>query len=140
MAAPSTVDLQQYHRWVCEGFASSIAVRVPFRGVSIGDWTPSVAHCHDNVDRWVRHHPSAKAVRGWAWQGGDGVYSTVLAHSVVRKGRDWLETGRSNSTDEAVGCIDDDLCRLGRTAEKTSLEFRRACLEGAQCLDPLAGR
>jgi hypothetical protein len=58
---------------------------VPFRSVSIGDWHPKVAACHENVDEWVQANPGASAVRGWViwWTGGDEMF-VLTAHSVVR--------------------------------------------------------
>lgn len=61
------------------------AKHVCFKEVSIGDWHPKVAHCHKNVDYWVKKKPNYIAVRGWVTcaQFSDG--STCLtAHSVVQ--------------------------------------------------------
>ena len=61
------------------------AVRVPFRRVSLADWSPKVAECHQNADTWVAANPGFEAVRGWvtyASFGGDSVGLT--AHSIVR--------------------------------------------------------
>jgi hypothetical protein len=43
---------------------------------------PAVAHCHENVDRYVLENPGFRAVRGWVTVPSHG--STVrAAHSVV---------------------------------------------------------
>lgn len=41
------------------------AVLVPFRDCSGPDFSPVEQACHSNVDRWVRSHPTHRAVRGW---------------------------------------------------------------------------
>jgi|SRR5882762_3537594 hypothetical protein len=58
---------------------------IPFREVSIGEWRPKVAACHENVDAWVQSNPQSFAVRGWVVYisyGGDAVGLT--AHSIVK--------------------------------------------------------
>jgi hypothetical protein len=58
---------------------------VPYRAVALGDWQPSIARCHDNVDRWVQDNPGGRPVRGWVTVGTDGGTKTLLTHhSVVR--------------------------------------------------------
>jgi len=64
------------------------AVQVPFVEVSPDGWTPEIAGCHPNVDRWVKENPGCEAVRGWITYmvfGPAGVQLT--AHSVVRDER-----------------------------------------------------
>ena len=58
---------------------------IPLERVSIGGWQPEIAHCHENVDAWVKAHPECVAVRGWLiyrsfGRGGFG----LTAHSIVR--------------------------------------------------------
>jgi hypothetical protein len=61
------------------------AVRVPFKPVSIGDWSPQIADCHQNADTWARAKPDYEAVRGWVSYASFGGGSIGLtAHSVVR--------------------------------------------------------
>ena len=75
-----------------EEYATSIcarrtdAVTVPFVEVSLSDgWTPEIAKCHDNVDRWVADNPGCQAVRGWISHISFGPAGEQLtAHSVVR--------------------------------------------------------
>jgi hypothetical protein len=59
---------------------------IPFREVSIGDWRPAVAECHQNVDRWVRSNPqSVAAVRGWVTCYAIGELGHKLAaHTIVK--------------------------------------------------------
>ena len=74
---------QDYAASICSRLDQ--AVRVPFQTVAIADWSPKVAECHENVDRWVREHPGYQAVRGWVTYRplpGGGVQLT--AHSVLR--------------------------------------------------------
>lgn len=41
------------------------AVTVPFKEVALGDRTPKISDCHNNVDRWIAANHDCKAVRGW---------------------------------------------------------------------------
>jgi hypothetical protein len=60
------------------------AVAVPFREVQLNGCEIKLNDCHGNVDRWVKNHPEAKAVRGWLFWPSDGVGRyTFMAHSVV---------------------------------------------------------
>lgn len=78
------MDRNAYIAKICSRFG--LRTHVPFRRVSIGDWRPSVACCHDNVTKWVAAHPDAKAVRGWVTLYGDGFSGMFLtAHSVVEQ-------------------------------------------------------
>jgi hypothetical protein len=58
----------------------SRAVKVPFRRVAAGDWTPQPNDCHHNVDTWVKANVGLTAVRGWVVES----VGSVTAHSVVR--------------------------------------------------------
>jgi hypothetical protein len=62
------------------------AVRVPFKAVSHGEFSPKKNDCHNNVDYWVTHHPQATAVRGWLFWGPDtaGRYN-MMAHSMLEE-------------------------------------------------------
>jgi len=74
---------REYQTAVCARLDS--AESVPFKEVSIGEWKPEIAHCHENVDAWVRAHPECVAVRGWAINASYGENNVELAaHSVVR--------------------------------------------------------
>jgi hypothetical protein len=59
------------------------AVHVPFRHVSLPDWSPVVADCHANVDRWVEAHSEYEPVRGWVTYASFGIATGLTAHSVV---------------------------------------------------------
>jgi hypothetical protein len=60
------------------------AVTVPFREVQLNGGAPKLNDCHGNVDRYVKNHPGAKAVRGWLFwpPNGAGQYN-FMAHSGV---------------------------------------------------------
>jgi hypothetical protein len=61
------------------------AVTVDRHEVVFQDGTrPLVAHCHDNVDRWVRENPESSAVRGWVVISTSCEAVYIAAHSVVR--------------------------------------------------------
>ena len=80
---PPEMTRAEYESAVCARVDE--AIRVPFRRVSLPDWSPKVAECHQNTDAWVRANPGVAAVRGWvtyASFGGDSVGLT--AHSIVR--------------------------------------------------------
>lgn len=58
---------------------------VPFRVVSIEEWTPGLNHCHSNVDTWVKANAGTLAVRGWVTHIDYGDLGVELtAHSVVQ--------------------------------------------------------
>lgn len=74
---------EEYVASICARRAD--AVVVPFVEVSADGWSPEIAKCHLNVDRWVVLNPGCEAVRGWITYisyGPAGVQLT--AHSVVR--------------------------------------------------------
>jgi hypothetical protein len=74
---------REYQTAVCARL--DVAESVPFKEVSIGEWKPEVARCHENVEAWVREHPECIAVRGWAINASYGGNNGELtAHSVVR--------------------------------------------------------
>jgi hypothetical protein len=51
--------------------------------VSLGNWRPEPAQCHENVNAWVRNRPQYRTVRGWlVSEQGPGLY-WLTAHSVV---------------------------------------------------------
>ena len=80
------------------------AVRVPFEPVSVGDWSPKVAECHQNADRWVEAHPDFAVVRGWVTYASFGELGCRLtAHSVVRRGDMLLD----------ITPLEDDAARRG---------------------------
>jgi hypothetical protein len=60
------------------------ATHVPFREVAIGDWSPELQGCHDNVFKWVEHHPSHAAVHGWLYMGDNLHHVRFVSHSIVR--------------------------------------------------------
>ncbi len=60
------------------------ATIVPFRSVTLGNWSPVVRECHDNVLKWVEHHPEHQAVHGWLYMGDQPDVVRFVAHSVVR--------------------------------------------------------
>ena len=60
------------------------ATFVPFREVTLGDWSPTVQHCHDNVFKWVEEHPEHAVVHGWLYMGDQPGVVRFVAHSVVR--------------------------------------------------------
>jgi hypothetical protein len=77
---------QEYEATICKGRDG--AALVPFVEVTIGDWTPEIADCHNNVDRYVAARPGCEPIRGWicyASFGPDGEGFT--AHSVMRNDR-----------------------------------------------------
>jgi hypothetical protein len=54
------------------------------RRVSFADWQPEPAKCHENVDFWVAHNQTLKAVRGWMVTTSVGSDRCVYeAHSVI---------------------------------------------------------
>lgn len=53
---------------------------VIFEEVSIGEWHPVEADCHNNVNYWVRKNSLHSAVRGWVHLHEDA----LTAHSIVR--------------------------------------------------------
>lgn len=60
------------------------AKHVPFREVSMAEWQPKPAHCHENVDWWVAGRQNRTRIRGWLTWGNDEYGSCLLvAHSVV---------------------------------------------------------
>lgn len=62
----------------------SEAEDVHFRKVSIADWEPKLADCHNNVDRWNAGYERRRRVRGWLTWGNDAYGSChLIAHSVV---------------------------------------------------------
>ncbi len=65
------------------GAHSAEAVRVPFKAAEPGNWSPRVAECHANVDRWVTDHAGCRAVRGWVTFYPLLVGVRLTAHSVV---------------------------------------------------------
>src|SRR5258708_5513913 len=71
---------------ICNGLQS--AVRVPYLPVALGEWQPSIARCHGNVDRWVQENPGHTAVRGWVTIGTDGGTRALLTHHSVVRGED----------------------------------------------------
>jgi len=59
---------------------------VPFREVSIADWQPKLAECHNNVERWTTGYEGRTRVRGWLTWGDDASGSFhLIAHSVVEE-------------------------------------------------------
>jgi hypothetical protein len=73
----------EYRTTVCSRLDSAEAV--PFEKVSIGEWEPQFAHCHENVDVWVRAHPQCKPVRGWLiYASFSGGAVGLTAHSIVK--------------------------------------------------------
>jgi hypothetical protein len=73
----------EYEADICSRLRQS--ERIPFKQVSIGDWRPQMAQCHQNVDTWVKANTGAVAVRGWVTLGGDGYTMRLTAHSVVKE-------------------------------------------------------
>jgi len=76
------MDPQAYVTAFCQRMHE--ATRVPFESVSVDDWRPEVAHCHENVTAWVEQNSDHVAVRGWVtWY---AVYNGVrlTPHSVVQ--------------------------------------------------------
>lgn len=74
---------EEYAASICARRAA--AVVVPFVEVSADGWSPEVAKCHSNVDRWVALNPGCEAVRGWITYMSYGPAGVQLtAHSVVR--------------------------------------------------------
>lgn len=64
------------------------AIFVRQEQVWVGDWTPDLARCHDNVDKWIAAHSGDKAVRGWLIldiSGGANFAFYFNAHSVVEQ-------------------------------------------------------
>jgi hypothetical protein len=53
--------------------------------VSLPDWEPKAACCHENVDAWVKANPGSKSIRGWLIQGGCDPLFLVTAHSIVQR-------------------------------------------------------
>jgi hypothetical protein len=83
MAQPASPQRRQYEWQICARIKASQII--PFRNVSIGDWRPEIAKCHDNVARWIKSNPGHTAIHGWivnASYGEDRV--GVTAHTVVR--------------------------------------------------------
>jgi hypothetical protein len=78
--------LENYRRSICNALKSS--VQVPYVAVSLEDWRPSVARCHENADRWVRANPGQTSVRGWVTVGTDGGTRMLLTHHSVVRGED----------------------------------------------------
>jgi len=71
-----------YEASICQRLGE--ALRVPFRHVSLPGWSPEVADCHANVDKWVQVHPECTATREWVTYADLGVAIGLTAHSVVR--------------------------------------------------------
>ena len=76
------MDRSKYEAEICQRLEQ--AERIPFRHVSTDGWEPTIAHCHYNVNEWVRRNPRDSAVRGWVTNGSFGAIINVTAHSVVR--------------------------------------------------------
>lgn len=74
---------EEYTTSICVHRAA--AVVVPFVEVSLDGWTPVVAACHANVDRWVADNPGCQATRGWiSYMSFGPAGEQLTAHSVVR--------------------------------------------------------
>jgi hypothetical protein len=89
----------EYQRSICNRLR--FAQTVPFIKCSIGTWEPQVAHCHVNVDHWVRLNPGHTAVRGWVTIYGCGETVVLTPHSVVR-GHDELAFDITPLEDETI--------------------------------------
>lgn len=76
------IGRSDYEASICQRLDQ--AVHVPFHQVSVPDWSPKVADCHANVDKWVQAHPECTAIRGWVTYADFGVAIGLTAHSVVR--------------------------------------------------------
>lgn len=73
----------EYEKSICQRLHR--AELVDFHRVTFADGTaPKVAHCHDNVNRWVKENPGATAVRGWVTVADSGLSIGLAPHSVVR--------------------------------------------------------
>lgn len=72
----------EYEASICGRLSE--AEHVPFRQVFLDNWQPSVARCHENVDRWVQANAGAIALRGWVTYASFGTSLALTAHSVVR--------------------------------------------------------
>jgi hypothetical protein len=78
-----TINRADYEADVCRRLSQ--AEHIPFKQVSIGDWRPQVAHCHVNVDTWVKANGGAVPVRGWVTYASFGELGVGLtAHSIVQ--------------------------------------------------------
>ena len=74
---------EEYATSICSTRAD--AAMIPFVEVALDGWTPQIADCHANVDRWVAANPGCEAVRGWVSYISFGPAGEELtAHSVVR--------------------------------------------------------
>lgn len=76
-----------------DAFAKSVIARretatnVRFESVQLGEgvWVPQKYYCHANVETWVFHNPSHKAVLGYLISEPSPGRWLVYAHSVVER-------------------------------------------------------
>jgi hypothetical protein len=80
------MELAEYTGLIFAGLRT--AVHAPYVPVSLGDWQPLIADCHNNVVRWVRGNAGDTAVRGWVNVGTDGGTGFFLTHHSVVRGKD----------------------------------------------------
>lgn len=60
---PPTQKVAAYAQWLMGRFGE---LRIlPRREVKVGDWSPQLNRCHDNVATWLSHTPSDVGVVGW---------------------------------------------------------------------------